>query len=75
MKERDVEDVSPFLSVFLYYPAILFVYVGARVCMCVCVSFIPTVGPMGTGESMLELLFFHSRVWALMLKPKKEENK
>lgn len=39
MKERDVEDVSPFLSVFLYYPAILFVYVGARVCMCVCVVY------------------------------------
>lgn len=47
------------------------------VCVLVCVLFIPTVGPMGTGRSPLGLLLlpFHSRFWALMLKPKKSRRR
>lgn len=72
-KKNDREDVSPFLSVFLYCPAILFICECA--CVCVCVLFVPTVGPMGAGRSPLGLLLlpFHSRFWALTLKPKKKK--
>lgn len=45
-KRNDREDVSPFLSVFLYCPAILFLC--ERACVCVVV---PTVGPVGAGWS------------------------
>lgn len=69
-KRNDREDVSPFLSVFLYFPAIL------SICLCPCMSVLHiynTVGPMGAGRSPLGLLLlpFHSRFLGLNAKAKK----
>lgn len=73
-KKIDREDVSPFLSVFLYCPAILFV------CECACVwRLYLQLGPMGRGRSSLGLLLllpFHSRFLGLNAEAKnKKTNK
>lgn len=49
--------------------------VSVPVCVCVLSVPTPTVGPMGAGRSPLGLLLlpFHSRFWALTLKPKKKK--
>lgn len=72
-KQNDREDVSPFLSVFLYFPAILSICSCA--CMCV-VRIYSTVGPMGAGRSPLGLLLpFRSRFLGLNAKAKKRKEK
>lgn len=49
--KRTTEDDSPFLSFFLYCPAILLICECTRVC----VMSVRLVGPMGTGRSLLGL--------------------
>lgn len=39
--QNDKEDVSPFLSIFLYCPAILFI------CQCACMCVVPTYSTVG----------------------------
>lgn len=50
------------------------------ICECACVCVVrtySTVGPMGAGRSPLGLLLlpFHSRFWALTLKPKRRRRR
>lgn len=65
----------------MFHHSLVSFYIALQYCLsvsvpvCVCVLFVPTVGPMGAGRSPLGLLLlpFHSRFWALTLKPKKKK--
>lgn len=64
-KRKVKEDVSTFLSVFFK----IFPCNTVHLWMCLFVLFVFTVGLMGTGSD-LSSPHFHSRLWALTLKPK-----
>lgn len=72
VKHNDREDVSPFLRVFLYCPAILFI------CECACVCRHYLLGaPWLQVDHHLDFSYSPPTpdLWALTLKPKKEEKK
>lgn len=65
----------------MFHHSLVSFYIALQYCLSVsvlvCVLFVPTLGPMGAGRSPLGLLLlpFHSRFWALTLKPKRRRRK
>lgn len=60
----------------MFHHSLVSFYIALQYCLSVsvpvCVLFVPTVGPMGQADHLLP---FHSRFWALTLKPKKRRRK